>query len=375
MNSFWNNGKGMSGGDQMFLQIFRRLRNNWNKFYIITSIDGKKVIKTNKINNVKFIITQKMSSKKIFFSYLKRTKLAIKEINLFSADLIYSTSDFFPDVLPAYFYKKKNPSSLWFQCVFHIYPNWKHRPGKKINNFVAQYLQKYSLWLAKKADYILVINHQVKNYLLKNGFSEKQIKFNTPGIDNFFLEKLSVSSTTHFYQATFVARLKPSKGIFDLIKIWKLVVNKHPEYKLAIIGGGSDEIKRNMQEKIISFGLENNIDIFGYLSNKETFSLVKNSNLFLFPSHEEGFGIAVAEAMACGVPVIAWDLPVYKEIFENYIYRINCFNYKSFSDNILSLMSNQSQRKKIAKEAEAFIKKYDWNIVAKKHLEILQNEK
>jgi glycosyltransferase involved in cell wall biosynthesis len=118
--------------------------------------------------------------------------------------------------------------------------------------------------------------------------------------------------------------------------------------------------------------LGKNIDLLGFLENDESFSIIKNSRVFLFPSHEEGFGIAVAEAMACGVPVISWNLPVYQEIFENFSVQLAENNLELFSQEVVDMLRDNDRRKKIADEAGGFIKKYDWNSIALNHLRILQ---
>ena len=48
------------------------------------------------------------------------------------------------------------------------------------------------------------------------------------------------------------------------------------------------------------------------ISGKDALSVVKSVLVFVFPSHEEGWGIAICEAMACGLAVVAYDLPAYE---------------------------------------------------------------
>lgn len=371
LNAFWNNGKGMSGGDQMLIQIFKRIRNEFGDVYCYTNMDGKKVIEKD-VENVKF------HTSKIFFgqlplgiSYLLRTLQAFKVLFLKDADIIYGGSDFFPDVVPSFFYKIFHPRTKWIQCIFHIYPDWKKRPGNKIRNAIAKYLQNISFLFIKKADVIVNINQQVKAELTKNGFDKEKIFVNTPGIDVEYFENLKINEDILKYDGTFLARLNPSKGIFDLIEIWKKVVEKKTEAKLAIIGGGSNEIKNKLKSEIQKNGLEKNVDVLGFLENDRSFSIIKNSKVFIFPSHEEGFGIAIAEAMACGVPVIAWNLPVYDEIFGENILKIEENNNDNFSEEVIELLKNESIRISMANKARSFIDKYSWDLIAKKHLGIV----
>lgn len=73
------------------------------------------------------------------------------------------------------------------------------------------------------------------------------------------------------------------------------------KHKLVIVGDGP--LRRYIEQKIESYGLEKMIILTGGLSNP--FPWIKNSNLFILTSYSEGLGMALLEALACEVPVIA----------------------------------------------------------------------
>ncbi len=370
LNSFWNNGKGMSGGDQMLIQIFKRIRSDFNKIYCITNFDGKIVIE-NDLKNIDFLLSSTVFDKlNLLINYFFRTIQAFRILKLKNIDIIYSGSDFFPDVLPAYIYTKLNPSTKWYQCIFHIYPNYKVRPGSKIKSFVAEYLQKFSFFFAKNADCIININTQVSQKLIQIGFEKEKIVVNTPGINFNYLSDIKYDADTPYYDATFLARLNPSKGIFDLINIWKLVLSKVPNARLGIIGGGSKKIIEELTIQIKENSLENNISLLGFIENQQSFEIIKKSKVFIFPSHEEGFGIAIADAMACSVPVISWDLEVYDEIFEDNLVQIPLDDIDGFANKIVSTL--EQANKDIVEKAYKFIGKYDWEQISIKHKNILK---
>lgn len=371
LNAFYDGGRGMTGGDQMLIQIFSRIRNHFAETYCYTNLNGKKAI-SSQIQNVKFITSCTLFEHfNIFFNYLLRTLEALSCLQKKNINIIYTGSDFFPDVVPSFLYKLLYQESKWVQCIFHIYPHWQDRPGNKIKNFIAQYLQKFSFLLIKKADLVININNQTKKQLVKMGINKNKIFINYPGIDFDYLKKIRPSFKTKKYQGSFLGRLSPSKGIFDLIKIWKLVTLKFPDYKLAIIGGGNPEIKKKLEKEVHKAGLKNQIDILGFLENDDSFSIIKESDFFIFPSHEEGFGIAIAEAMACGVPVIAWNLPIYNEIFQRHILQIKKNDIQAMAEKIIYLFKNELIRKGQIQRGIRFIQKYSWNHVAKKEWEIL----
>jgi len=361
LNAFWSNGDGMSGGDQVFIQVFKRIRNDIENLWCVSNYDGKTSFEK-EIPNVSFIISARIYDHlNIMLSYIMRTISSLNCLRI-KTDVIYSGSDFFPDVIPAFLIKFLRPKTRWVQCVFHIYPDWRVRPGNKARNFAAQYLQIFSLLLARNADKIIIINKGVEHYLVRKGFDKNKIIIITLGIDIDFILSIPSARYDMCFEGVFLGRIHPTKGIFDLVEIWNHVVKKIPEARLAIIGSGSKENTTQLAALIKKNNLCNNISMLGFLKNQEAFAIVKASKVFLFPSHEEGFGIAIAEALACKVPVVAWRLPVYEEYFINLINMNDCWDINKFSKSVL-LKINNYKANDFCVEKE--LNKFSWNNVAK----------
>lgn len=370
INAFWNSGAGISGGDQRVMQIFRLLDKNFS-IDIYTSADGKKIFSED-IKSAKYVISPPQFERgNIFLCYRKRTEWLNKQLVGKKYDIIYSSSDFFPDVLPAYMIKIQNPNTKWIACVFHLYPHWLHRPGNKIVNLIGSIIQNYSLRRIRKlADRIININYQVRNELVENyHFEREKIHVNPCGINLEYFESIKTKKISN--QACFIARLVPSKGIFDLPSIWKIVIKKIPSAQLKIIGGGNQRIKSRLQSQFDKLGLSKNVEILGFLENDQAYKILKESSVFIFPSYEEGFGIAILEALACNVPVVAWNLPVYNEIFDRVIKTVSIGKSEDFAEQIISLFKNPKELIHIASQSKNVVKKYTWKEIALRELRII----
>jgi len=372
MSAPWGEGKGTSGGDQRLMQIFGRLVKYFD-IDIYTTPGGKKTLKK-MLPKAKYFVTDNSFDRfGVFISYVFRSKWISKEILKRKYQLVYSGSDFFPDVCPAYKYRKLNDNSRWIQCIYHIYPDWRERPGSKAVNYVGVKIQNYSFSKIRVlADKIINLNKQVKHELLTNRkFTKGKIEINPCGIDLKYFDKISVRKKPN--QVCFLARLAHSKGIFDLPKIWKEVVQKNPKVMLKIIGGGSDEIKMKLKKKFEERGLLRNVDIMGFVPDDKAYKILKESSLYVIPSYEEGFGIAIAEALACSTPAIAWNLPVYKEVYLKGLTSVPIKDCHKFALAIIRLLSNKSSLKKLAAGGKEAIKKYNWDAIAKKEYEIINS--
>jgi glycosyltransferase involved in cell wall biosynthesis len=364
LNAFWIHERGMSGGDQMAIQIFRRIHNQFTNLYWFSNSDGQHEIK-------KFLPDASFSTTPIWFdqlpivlSYILRTVLATIRLLATRVDIIYSGSDFFPDVLPAWLYCKLYPHTIWVQCIFHIYPNWQTRPGNKWVNLIASKLQKFSLFLARQANGIVNINYEVRRYLIERGFDVQQITVITPGIDIEMIESIQpVQCVEDHYDAVFLGRLNHSKGIFDLPDIWQRVIRSHPDARLAVIGGGDEKIRESLVHEFESAGVADNACLLGFIETEYMYAILKKAHVFIFPSYEEGFGIAIVEALACGLPVVAWNLPVYQELFGDVVRTTR----KGDKDSIASLIIEDIGKSVNPARKDRLIncaKKYEWNQVA-----------
>ena len=125
----------------------------------------------------------------------------------------------------------------------------------------------------------------------------------------------------------------------------------------------------NLKAEIERLGLDNNIDLLGFVESKKGYSLIKNSKCFLFTSHEEGWGIAVAEALACSIPVVAYNLPVFSILFPKGILTNKQEDYKSMAQAVIDLLNDEERRATLGNEGNDYIRNhYSWDRIAKEEI-------
>ncbi len=364
--------EGISGGDIRFIEVTKRM-NDFEKV-VITSSSGRKTCEARGLNAGYLITTKEERFRNVFFTYILRMVKAIfLKPAIQNKDILYSSSDFFPDVFPAFIWKLRNRKVIWIQLIHHIIPYPFKRKGKIFSNIVSYLAQRISfLFIKHYCDLIIVVNSLTKKMLAEMGFNISKIKVNPNGIDIDYFRNVGQDKKVR-YDGIFLARLHPSKGIFDLIEIWKFVCKKIPNAKLAVIGGGNKKIIGELEKRIITAGLADNIEVLGYLENDRAFGIIKSSKVFISPSHEEGFGIAILEAMACGLPVASWDLPVYREVFPKGIIRVPENDISRFAGVIIELLEDENKRGLLAEDAKNQAKEYDWNEIAEREIRLIRD--
>ena len=127
------------------------------------------------------------------------------------------------------------------------------------------------------------------------------------------------------------------------------------------MGGETEVIKESKKLNLpITFFKPNN----GFLSAKDYYSKIKESYILFAPSHEEGWGIAVGEAMAAGLPVVAYDLSAYQKIYTDSYKAVECFNHDMFATAIIETLDNSDAFTDLKSKGLLTASKYDWDTIA-----------
>ena len=110
-------------------------------------------------------------------------------------------------------------------------------------------------------------------------------------------------------RAAFVGRLAPEKGLDTLIDAWPIVQTAHPEARLILIGEGPERasLEARVAARGLTLGPGRAVEMPGVATDAT--NALRDVDLFVLPSREEGMSIALLEAMALGVPAVASSIP------------------------------------------------------------------
>jgi glycosyltransferase involved in cell wall biosynthesis len=158
------------------------------------------------------------------------------------------------------------------------------------------------------------------------------------------------------YDACWLGRYHPQKGLDDLLRVWQRVVRERPDAKLALIG----DVTAQLAPAIRALGLAANVTCLGYLTGAAKLRALQRSRLFLFPSRFEGKPLAIAEALACGLPVLAYDLPVYAEAFGDGLILSPIGDAESMAREALRLLDDAAERAALSRTARESAGEQSW---------------
>jgi glycosyltransferase involved in cell wall biosynthesis len=145
--------------------------------------------------------------------------------------------------------------------------------------------------------------------------------------------------------AIMIGRISREKGVFDLIEIWEKVVRELPSAKVGVIGAKTNEFDQWISQLRTS-QMEGNIRYLGTgLPQEDVYGLTKGAKLFVFPTHIEGWGIAFAEAICCGLPIVSYDISPLNTFGAEGIEFIPYLDKAEFAGRIIELLNDVGKRK------------------------------
>jgi len=375
----WMQGSGLSGGDRIFIELVKRWQLKLN-ITLFLSKEGSAICRRHELGKINQQIwaSDFMSRWGYFVDILYRTINSI--INVFSVktvsgDIIFSSSDFWPDSFPALILKMRNPEIIWIAGFYLFAPKpWEKYSPYRGKNFLTGFLywigQLPTYYFIKKfADIVFVTSQPDVDPFITNIRPKERVIVIRGGVDtvsakHYLNSKKVIPPENRTYDACFAGRFHYQKGVLELVKIWKSVCLKSPQAHLVMIGSGplGKEVK-NLIEKL---GLSKNIYLIGFLDGPKKFEVFKQSRLVVHPATFDSGGMAAAEAMAWGLPGVSFDLKALKTYYPKGMLKTSCFDTDEFAENILSLLSNPSQYKAMSLEALQLVhEEWEWNDRAK----------
>ncbi len=283
---------------------------------------------------------------KVFYNKLKLNIKAIKKIN---SDIIITTRDFHNNLVGKY-----ASSNIIKIATEHNYHNYDK---KYIDNLIKS---------IKNFDYFVVVSNELQNF-----YKDKVGLTKCVCIPNVIDEVYYEPKYNCNYNLVSIGRLSKEKGFSDLIDVIKIVKKDIPTIHLNLLGDGSE--KENLELKVKTLELTGNITFFGFKAGKEKENIILNSSLYVMTSYTESFGIVLIEAMAYGLPCIAFDSSSgAREVIPQTEMLIADRDKKKISKEIVDLLHNRKKLTNIGKENYYYCQKFLSNNIEKEWSKILK---
>lgn len=307
-----------SGLENVVCSIMDELKNDFEMIYVTQ--DGP-IVETLKERKIPYYIIKKMNRKEIK-----------KFIN-----------NWHPDIIHAHDYRASVICSLVnknIPLIEHLHNNapWI----KKINiNSLA------FLIAAIKANKILIVSPIIeKEYIFSNFFKSKMLCVDNPVSRKKILDKIDSSCYIKKYDICTVGRLSAVKNPLAFIEIIYELKKDYPDIKAIWVGSG--ELENEVKNKIAELKLKDNIVLAGF--QKNPYSYLAASKIFLLTSSWEGYGLVAFEALTLGVPPVVSKVGGLVNIVDDKCGYL-CNNKNEFCQSIKELLENNKLYKEKCEKA------------------------
>ena len=145
----------------------------------------------------------------------------------------------------------------------------------------------------------------------------------------------------------FVGRYVEQKGLFSLMKIWKLIHERHPDWHLDLYGDGE------YRDRLIAEAEQQQINIHIHPPCGNVFEKYIESSIFVLTSIYEPFGLVIPEAMSCGLPVVSFDAEGPRHIITDGVdgFLVKNRNFDDFAGRVCQLIENKELRLQMGRQA------------------------
>lgn len=143
------------------------------------------------------------------------------------------------------------------------------------------------------------------------------------------------------------------------------------KFPLKVIGFCGSSTSPLMQA-IKKYGLEDSVDIHGWVSQEEMVSCFKNAALFLFPSRYEGFGFPLIQAMASGTPIISTNKTSIPEVLGDVGFQYDPEDHAGMALGVEKILSSEEEWQKQSDAGYLRADKFKWEVSAQKHLSLYE---
>ena len=133
----------------------------------------------------------------------------------------------------------------------------------------------------------------------------------------------------------------PRKRVDVLLRAFKAVVSDRPDVRLVRVGGPFTPAQERLASEL---GITSQIVVLPFLERPVLAAVYRRAALLLQPSEREGFGLPIVEAMACGTPVVATDLPVLREVGGDAVSFVSLEDIQGWQIAIEQLLDQRSRQ-------------------------------
>jgi glycosyltransferase involved in cell wall biosynthesis len=158
----------------------------------------------------------------------------------------------------------------------------------------------------------------------------------------------------------FIGRLEERKNITGIISAFEILKEQYKIPHKLVLAGKSGFGYEKIKAAILNANRSKDIVELGFVGEQEKQELLKNADVFVFPTLYEGFGLPILEAQSAGTPVVASNNSSIKEIASGSALLVDPSSAEAIADAIHGLISDETFRNEIIKKGRVNVQRFSW---------------
>ena len=255
----------------------------------------------------------------MFRDFFRRHRSTMRQLAMIGPDdFVYGVSDYWFDVMPA------------VRCAARRKLMVLHMEAPRLGQIVRSSrpdvdplrLASLHYWASQERSlrafarcpqkHLLYLHPAMQPRLERLGVHAEEMTLVSYGLETAATRAVPKQQRT--YDVVWIGRVHRQKGVDDLLATLKWLSGRMENFRAMFIGN----VREALAPRIAALGLEKQVEFSGFVTEEEKIRLFKAGRIFLMPSKHEGSPRVIGEAIICGTPVVAYDIPNYRPLFGDF---------------------------------------------------------
>lgn len=228
-----------------------------------------------------------------------------------------------------------------------------------------QWLRWVTRAVLKRVDQVIALSSPLAALTKNLGVHEDRIRILPNGVDvEYFMPPEAERDSIILFVGSLVER----KGVRDLVEATPRVLQALPDYRVVIIGEGPQ--RESLESRSVDLGLKGRIEFLGVKRPSEVRYWMQKSKLLALPSREEGQGVVLLEAMACGTPCVASEVGGIPDVINESVGRlVPPGEPEKLANAVVATLQDPTIWQSYHEQARRYVvKRFSWQALAKELL-------
>ena len=243
--------------------------------------------------------------------------------------------------------------------------------GSDLHSLTAPFFVNLKRYVLRYADGVTVVSSAMQQYCRDRLDNQHLPRVLPMGIDcqQTFACRRAIEDRRGLL---FVGRLIDGKGVDVLLRAYAVFADRYPDVNLTIVGDGP--LRQQLAETVRQCRLEDRVLFAGALDSAAVADCMNNASVLIVPSLQEGLGIVIGEALACGCVVLSSALPAIQDIHNDAGLQFAVGDSEALLQRLVYVFDHPDDaRVRAARLRRRVIEKFDWPEVGKAYADLLDS--